>query len=145
MKSFIFLVLAVLSWKYMPIFKNKVNYEYQKRFNIVIFSKENAKKPFMAALLILVGTMLHNSANTAQTSSFINGGTILIIGAICIMINVIYETYKKTDPVWGTYAAGLYLFLLIIQVMFGVAMIALVMGAIIFLAMVNNHDDRDYY
>ena len=47
----IYIGLLILVYKYLPILKNKVNYEYQKKFNITIFSKESSKRPFIAAIL----------------------------------------------------------------------------------------------
>ncbi|MFR8990846.1 MAG: hypothetical protein ACLVH9_06725 [Fusobacterium sp.] len=141
----IYIVLAILSYKYLPILKNKVNYEYQKKFNITIFSKESSKRPFIAAILILVGNFYKGSAKSAKVP--INFGNILIIIGICIMIYVIYDTYRKTDFLYGTIAAGIYLFILGLQLLFGIMMIALVMISIAFLAIgnSNNNNNDPYY
>ena len=141
----IYIGLLILVYKYLPILKNKVNYEYQKKFNITIFSKESSKRPFMAAILILVGNFYKGSAKSAKVP--INFGNILIIIGICIMIYVIYDTYRKTDFLYGTIAAGIYLFILGLQLLFGIMMIALVMISIAFLAIgnSNNNNNDPYY
>lgn len=139
----IYIVLAILSYKYLPILKNKVNYEYQKKFNITIFSKESSKKPFIAAILILFGKFYKDSTKSVKVP--INSGTILSIIGICIMLYVIYDTYKKTNFLYGTIAAGIYLFILGLQLLFGVMMIALVIMSIIILAMGNNNNNNPYY
>lgn len=141
----IYIGLLILVYKYLPILKNKVNYEYQKKFNITIFSKESSKKPFIAAILILVGNFYKGSAKSAKIP--INFGNILIIIGICIMIYVIYDTYRKTDFLYGTIAAGIYLFILGLQLLFGIMMIALVMISIAFLAIgnSNNNNNDPYY
>lgn len=141
----IYIGLLILVYKYLPILKNKVNYEYQKKFNITIFSKESSKKPFIAAILILVGNFYKGSAKSAKVP--INFGNILIIIGICIMIYVIYDTYRKTDFLYGTIAAGIYLFILGLQLLFGIMMIALVMISIAFLAIgnSNNNNNDPYY
>ena len=141
----IYIGLLILVYKYLPILKNKVNYEYQKKFNITIFSKESSKRPFMAAILILVGNFYKGSAKSAKIP--INFGNILIIIGICIMIYVIYDTYRKTDFLYGTIAAGIYLFILGLQLLFGIMMIALVMISIAFLAIgnSNNNNNDPYY
>ena len=141
----IYIGLLILVYKYLPILKNKVNYEYQKKFNITIFSKESSKKPFIAAILILVGNFYKGSAKSAKVP--INFGTILIIIGICIMLYVIYDTYRKTDFLYGTIAAGIYLFILGLQLLFGIMMIALVMISIAFLAIgnSNNNNNDPYY
>ena len=141
----IYIGLLILVYKYLPILKNKVNYEYQKKFNITIFSKESSKRPFIAAILILVGNLYKGSAKSAKIP--INFGNILIIIGICIMIYVIYDTYRKTDFLYGTIAAGIYLFILGLQLLFGIMMIALVMISIAFLAIgnSNNNNNDPYY
>ena len=141
----IYIGLLILVYKYLPILKNKVNYEYQKKFNITIFSKESSKRPFIAAILILVGNFYKGSAKSAKVP--INFGNILIIIGICIMIYVIYDTYRKTDFLYGTIAAGIYLFILGLQLLFGIMMIALVMISIAFLAIgnSNNNNNDPYY
>ncbi len=141
----IYIGLLILVYKYLPILKNKVNYEYQKKFNITIFSKESSKRPFIAAILILVGNFYKGSAKSAKIP--INFGNILIIIGICIMIYVIYDTYRKTDFLYGTIAAGIYLFILGLQLLFGIMMIALVMISIAFLAIgnSNNNNNDPYY
>ena len=141
----IYIGLLILVYKYLPILKNKVNYEYQKKFNITIFSKESSKRPFIAAILILVGNFYKGSAKSAKIP--LNFGNILIIIGICIMIYVIYDTYRKTDFLYGTIAAGIYLFILGLQLLFGIMMIALVMISIAFLAIgnSNNNNNDPYY
>lgn len=141
----IYIGLLILVYKYLPILKNKVNYEYQKKFNITIFSKESSKRPFIAAILILVGNFYKGSAKSSKIP--INFGNILIIIGICIMIYVIYDTYRKTDFLYGTIAAGIYLFILGLQLLFGIMMIALVMISIAFLAIgnSNNNNNDPYY
>ena len=63
------------------------------------------------------------------------------------MIYVIYDTYRKTDFLYGTIAAGIYLFILGLQLLFGIMMIALVMISIAFLAIgnSNNNNNDPYY
>lgn len=133
--SIVYLILAFCMYKYLPIVKNKINSIYQEKFNIVIFSKENAKKPFISSLLILFGKLYMEKDKIS--------GMILIICGIAIMIYVIYQTYQKTDLVYGTIAGGLYLLLLGLQILFGLMMIALAMMMIVMLAM-SNRNDRSY-
>lgn len=131
------LILLFLIYKYVPVFKNKVNSEYQKRFNIIIFSKENSKKPFISSVLILFGKMYMDFSKNDKIS-----GIILIAIGVAIMIYVIYDTYKKTDFLYGTLAAGLYLLILALQLLFGIMMIVLVMLAVGMMCIDNR--DRNY-
>lgn len=131
------LILLFLIFKYVPIFKNKVNSEYQKRFNIIIFSKENSKKPFISSMLILFGKIYMDFSQKDKIS-----GIILIAIGVAIMIYVIYDTYKKTDFLYGTIAAGLYLLILGLQLLLGVMMLILVAYGVAMMCIDNR--DRNY-
>ena len=69
-------------------------------------------------------------------------GIILIAIGVAIMIYVIYDTYKKTDFLYGTLAAGLYLLILALQLLFGIMMIVLIMLAVGMMCIDNR--DRNY-
>lgn len=135
--SLIIFLLGFVGLRYLPVFKAKVNSEYQKRFGITIFSKENLKKPFIASMLILYGKL--NSKSHSLFSLSIEN--LLIMVGICIIIYVIYDTYKKTDFVYGTAAAIIYIIVVSLQVMFGVMLIVLFMLWIAMLAMSKPKDD----
>lgn len=133
----LYLIIVFLSFKCLPILKNKVNYEYEKKFNIIIFSRENSKKPLIAAMLILFGKIQKNSNDKIL-------GIILVLLGIGIMLYVIYDIYKKTNFLFGTIAAGIYLFIFGLQFLFGVMMFILTVGALIVLAMGNNTNYPGY-
>lgn len=135
----LYLILLFFIYKYVPIIKNKINSEYQKKFNIIIFSKENSKKPFISSILILFGKIYMDFSQRDKIS-----GIILMAIGVAIMVYVIYDTYKKTDFLYGTIAGGFYLLILGLQLLLGIMMIGLVMGVFIMLCANNSNQNYPY-
>ncbi|WP_300356919.1 hypothetical protein [Fusobacterium sp.] len=133
------LILIFLSYKYVPKLKEKVNSEYNKRFNFIIFSKENLKKPFIGSMFIVFGFFYGEFNPTDRISSI----ALMLIG-VGIFIKVVYETYKKTDLKYGTIAAFIYICVMALQIMFGV-MMAMAFFAVLLFSCMGDNRRNDYY
>ncbi|WP_300344784.1 hypothetical protein [Fusobacterium sp.] len=134
------LILIFLSYKYIPKLKEKVNSEYNKRFNFIIFSKENLKKPFIGSMFIVFGFFYGQFKPTDKISSI---GLILV--GVGIFIKVVYETYKKTDLKYGTIAAFIYICVMALQITFGVMMAIALFAVLLFSCMGDNSRRDNYY
>ena len=127
----ILIIICIL--KYLPKVREKVNFEYEKRFNIKMFSKENFKMPFIGSLLIVVGTLYKPSNDSIS-------GIILIAIGIVMILYAIYMMYKKTDLVYGTIATAIYIIMVILYLILGFSLIFLIFAVILFSARSYRHD-----
>lgn len=132
----ILIIICIL--KYLPKVKEKVNFEYEKRFNIKMFSKENFKMPFIGSLLIVVGTLYKPSNDSIS-------GIILIAIGIIMILYAIYMMYKKTDLVYGTIAAAIYIVMVILYLILGFSLIFLIFAVILLSARSYRNDYYDDY
>lgn len=129
----IFIIICIL--KYLPKVKERVNFEYEKRFNIKMFSKENFKMPFIGSILIVVGTLYKPSNDSIS-------GVILIVTGIVMILYAIYMMYQKTDLVYGTIAAAIYIVMVILYLILGFSLIFLIFAVILLSA---RRYRNDYY
>lgn len=132
----ILIIICIL--KYLPKVREKVNFEYEKRFNIKMFSKENFKMPFIGSLLIVVGTLYKPSNDSIS-------GIILIAIGIVMILYAIYMMYKKTDLVYGTIAAAIYIVMVILYLILGFSLIFLIFAVILLSARSYRNDYYDDY
>lgn len=127
------ILIMICIFKFLPKVKEKVNLEYEKRFNIKMFAKENFKIPFIGSLLIIVGT-LYSSSNDIS-------GMILVIIGIIMILYAIYLMYKKTDLLYGTIAAVIYTVMVILYLILGFSLIFLVFAVILLSARKDRYYD----
>lgn len=132
----ILIIICIL--KYLPKVREKVNFEYEKRFNIKMFSKENFKMPFIGSLLIVVGTLYKPSNDSIS-------GIILIAIGIVMILYAIYMMYKKTDLVYGTIATAIYIVMIILYLILGFSLIFLIFAVILLSARSYRNDYYDNY
>lgn len=132
----ILIIICIL--KYLPKVREKVNFEYEKRFNIKMFSKENFKMPFIGSLLIVVGTLYKPSNDSIS-------GIILIAIGIVMILYAIYMMYKKTDLVYGTIATAIYIVMVILYLILGFSLIFLIFAVILLSARSYRNDYYDNY
>lgn len=132
----ILIIICIL--KYLPKVREKVNFEYEKRFNIKMFSKENFKMPFIGSLLIVVGTLYKPSNDSIS-------GIILIAIGIVMILYAIYMMYKKTDLVYGTIATAIYIIMVILYLILGFSLIFLIFAVILLSARSYRNDYYDNY
>ena len=130
----ILIIICIL--KYLPKVKEKVNFEYEKRFNIKMFSKENFKMPFIGSILIVIG-ILYKPSNDSIS------GVILIAIGIVMILYAIYMMYKKTDLVYGTIAAAIYTVMVILYLILGFSLIFLIFAVILLSARSYRNDYYD--
>lgn len=128
----IFIIIIIL--KYLPKLKEKVNLEYEKRFNIKMFSKENFKIPFIGSIFIIGGIFSTSSKDSILGSIFILIGIIMILYAIYLM-------YKKTDLVYGTISAIIYTIIVMFYLILGFSFIFLIFAVILLYPRRNINDD----
>lgn len=132
----ILIIICIL--KYLPKVREKVNFEYEKRFNIKMFSKENFKMPFIGSLLIVIGTLYKPSNDSIS-------GIILIAIGIVMILYAIYMMYKKTDLVYGTIATAIYIVMVILYLILGFSLIFLIFVVILLSARSYRNDYYDNY
>lgn len=128
----ILIIICIL--KYLPKVKEKVNFEYEKRFNIKMSCKENFKMPFIGSILIVVGTLYKPSNDSIS-------GVILIAIGIVMILYAIYMMYKKTDLVYGTIAAAIYIVMVILYLILGFSFVFLIFAVIL----LSSRRNDDYY
>lgn len=132
----ILIIICIL--KYLPKVKEKVNFEYEKRFNIKMFCKENFKMPFIGSILIVIG-ILYKPSNDSIS------GVILIAIGIVMILYAIYMMYKKTDLVYGTIAAAIYIVMVILYLILGFSLIFLIFAVILLSARNYRNNYYDDY
>lgn len=114
------LLLLFLTYKYGRQLKDKLNAEYERRFNFKLISKENSKKPFIASILIIFGSLYFGISTTDRIS-----GIVFILAGIGIVLHEVYAIYKKTNLEFGLIAALIYFIILIIYLSLGLGVIFL--------------------
>lgn len=132
------ILIIIFILKYLPKVKEKVNLEYEKKFNIKIFAKENFKIPFIGSLLIIVGTLYK------PLNDFISGIILIAIGIIMILY-AIYMMYKKTDLLYGTIAAAIYIVMVILYLILGFSLIFLIFSVILLSVRKNRNNYYEDY
>lgn len=132
------ILIIIFILKYLPKVKEKVNLEYEKKFNIKIFAKENFKIPFIGSLLIIVGTLYK------PLNDFISGIILIAIGIIMILY-AIYMMYKKTDLLYGTIAAAIYIVMVILYLILGFSLIFLIFAVILLSVRKNRNNYYEDY
>lgn len=86
------IITIFITLKYLPKVKEKINYEYEEKFNIKIFSKENFKIPFWGSILIVTGVLYRGF-----TTNHIFGLILSTIGGIMVLYAIIL-CIKKQIP-----------------------------------------------
>lgn len=122
----IYLIVMFLIYKYAPVVKDKINNEYEAKFNFKLLSKENSKKLLLASVIILFGGF-YGGLNPRDKVS----GIILILVGIGLILSKVYDVYKKTNLKYGLFAGLLYFIIVYIYLLSGIFAI---MGVVLLLA-----------
>lgn len=145
--AFLQLMIILIAWRYSPIIKKKADIIYQEKFNITLFSKENCTKLLYATIFVFSGKYSIRSSRPVPglfEGHFPLAGYIFLSFGFYILLRLILNTYKKTDQYYGTIAAALYLFIVVLQYFLGWLIFLCVFAFICFLRFGNTNDDNYY-
>lgn len=107
-----------------------LNQKCIEKFQVPLFSKGTAGSIFIAATCLFIGMIWYQKAVKANGDT-LNGIVLLALGGL-ITIGILISSYRKTDIIFGTLAAVIHLFLLVLMTYLGVPLfIIYIIGSLI--------------
>lgn len=107
-----------------------LNQKCMEKFQVPLFSKGTAGGIFIAAICLFAGMLWYQEALKSKEDT-LNGIVLLALGGI-ITIGILISSYRKTDIIFGTLAAVIHIFLLVLMTYIGVPLfIIYIIGTLI--------------
>lgn len=107
-----------------------LNQKCMEKFQVPLFSKGTAGGIFIAAICLFAGMLWYQEALKSKGDT-LNGIVLLALGGI-ITIGILISSYRKTDIIFGTLAAVIHIFLLVLMTYIGVPLfIIYIIGTLI--------------
>lgn len=107
-----------------------LNQKCMEKFQVPLFSKGTAEGIFIAAICLFAGMLWYQEALKSKGDT-LNGIVLLALGGI-ITIGILISSYRKTDIIFGTLAAVIHIFLLVLMTYIGVPLfIIYIIGTLI--------------
>ena len=107
-----------------------LNQKCMEKFKVPLFSKGTAGGIFIAAICLFIGMIWYQEAAKTNGDT-LNGIVLLVLGGI-ITLGILISSYRKTDVIFGTLAAVIHIFLLILMTYLGVPLfIFYIIGSLI--------------
>lgn len=107
-----------------------LNQKCMEKFQVPLFSKGTAGGIFIAAICLFAGMLWYQEALKSKGDT-LTGIVLLALGGI-ITIGILISSYRKTDIIFGTLAAVIHIFLLVLMTYIGVPLfIIYIIGTLI--------------
>lgn len=107
-----------------------LNQKCMEKFQVPLFSKGSASATFIAAICLFAGLLWYQEALKSKGDT-LNGIVLLVLGGI-ITIGILISSYRKTDIIFGTLAAVIHIFLLVLMTYIGVPLLIIyIIGTLI--------------